>query len=59
MKIAPNSSNKVSISLQEFPHCVFLFHRAVLTNNANLRVASVSVNCSHVLMLSLGSHIFK
>jgi len=25
-KNAPNSSNKVSIRLQEFPHWIFLFH---------------------------------
>jgi len=44
---APNSSNKVSIRLQEFPHWIFLFHwkhldfsletYRLLTNSANLR----------------------
>jgi len=33
----------VSIRLQEFPHCIFLFHGRLLTSSANLRVASTSV----------------
>jgi len=40
---APNSSNKVSIRLQEFPHWIFLFHCRLLTSNANLRVAGTSM----------------
>ena len=39
----PNSSNKVSIRLREFSHWIFLFQCRLLTNNANLRVASTSV----------------
>ena len=42
-KTASNSSNAVSIRLQEFPHWIFLFHCRLLTSSANLRVASTSV----------------
>jgi len=42
-KTAPNSSNKVSIRLQEFPHWIFLFHCRLLTSSANLRVAGTYV----------------
>jgi len=42
-KTVPNSSNKVSIRLQEFQHWNFPFHRRLLTSSANLRVASTSV----------------
>jgi len=41
-KTALNSSNEVSIRLQEFPHWIFLFHSRRLTSSANVRVASTS-----------------
>ena len=37
-KTAPNSSNKVSICLQEFPHWIFLFHCRILTSSAKKSV---------------------
>jgi len=33
-KTAPNSSNEVSIRLQEFPHWIFLLHCKLLTSSA-------------------------
>jgi len=42
-KTATNSSNKVSIRLQEFPHRIFPFHCRFLTSSANLDVAITSV----------------
>jgi len=42
-KTAPNSSNKVSIRLQGFPHWIFPFHYRLLISSANLRVASTPV----------------
>jgi len=42
-KTAQNSSMKVSILLQEFPHWIFVFHCRLLTRSAILRVASTSV----------------
>ena len=52
-KTAPNSSNKVSIRLQEFPHWIFLLHCRLLTNSAKLCVASTSVRsqpCFNVIV---------
>ena len=52
-KTVPNSSNKVSIRLQEFPHWIFLFHCRLLTSIANLRVAGTSVKlqpCFNVIV---------
>jgi len=39
----PNSSNKVSICLQELLHWIFLFHCRLLASSTNLRVASTSL----------------
>ena len=49
----PNSSNKVSICLQELLPWIFLFHCRVLTSSANLYVASTSVRsqqCFNVIV---------
>jgi len=40
---APNSSNKVSIRLQKFPHWIFLSHCRLATSSANLCVSITSV----------------
>jgi len=37
-KTAPNSSNEVSVCLQEFSHWIFLFHCRLLSSSANQRV---------------------
>jgi len=42
-KTVPNSTDKVSILLQEVPHWILLFHCRLLNSSANLRVASTSV----------------
>jgi len=49
-KTAPNSSNKVSIHLQEFLQLMFMFHCRLLPSSANLRVANTSVRSQLYLM---------
>jgi len=54
---APNSSNEVSICLQELLHWIFLFHCKLLTSSENLNVASTSVRsqpCVNAAVLNWG-----
>jgi len=54
-KTASNSSNEVSIRLQEFPQWIFLFHCRLLNSSANLRVVRTYVRsqpCFNVVQSS-------
>jgi len=55
---APNTSNKLSIRLQEFLHWIFLSHCRLLTSSANPRVTITSVRsqpCFNVVQKGVGT----
>jgi len=59
---APNSSNKVSIPLQEFLHWIFLSHCRLVTSSANLRVTITSVRwqpCFNVVQNGCGDAVLS
>jgi len=49
-KTAPNSSNKVSICLQDFSHWTFLFRCRLLSSSANQRVTITYVRSQQCFM---------